>query len=127
MFHGSPGEVKGTINDEVIGEINQNTEFGLYGVLSNIDLLELSSNEPIEVALRSEIEEGEAFILTNIGEGDSKEYSVEIQKIFINNNEDNKSFVIKVTDEELISETGGIIRGLSRKSNFAKWKTNTEL
>lgn len=127
MFHGSPGEVKGTINDEVIGEINQNTEFGLYGVLSNIDLLELSSNEPIEVALRSEIEEGEASILTNIGEGDSKEYSVEIQKIFINNNEDNKSFVIKVTDEELISETGGIIRGLSRKSNFAKWKTNTEL
>lgn len=127
MFRGSPGEVKGTINDEVIGEINQNTEFGLYGVLSNIDLLELSSNEPIEVALRSEIEEGEASILTNIGEGDSKEYSVEIQKIFINNNEDNKSFVIKVTDEELISETGGIIRGLSRKSNFAKWKTNTEL
>ena len=76
--------------------------------------------EPLEVALRSEIKEGKATILSDI-DGKTKEYSIEIQKIFINNNENNKSFVIKVTDEELISKTGGIIRGLSRKSNTSKW------
>ena len=58
--------------------------------------------------------------MSNI-DGKTKEYSIEIQKIFINNNENNKSFVIKVTDEELISKTGGIIRGLSRKPNTSKW------
>lgn len=79
--------------------------------MSSLDILE---NEPIEVALRSQIEEGKASILSNVDGEEVKEYSVEIQKIFINNNEDNKSFVIKVTDEELISKTGGIIRGLSR-------------
>ena len=31
----------------------------------------------------------------------------------INNNKDNKSFLIKVTDENLIEKTGGIIQGMS--------------
>ncbi len=97
-----------------------NTEFGLYGNLTNIDLLDISNEEPIEVALRSEIEIGDASILACIDGENVKEYSIEIQKIFINNNDDNKSFVIKVTDKELISETGGIIRGLSRKSYYTK-------
>ena len=29
------------------------------------------------------------------------------------NNEDNKSMLIKVTDEELLNKTGGIIQGMS--------------
>ena len=74
----------------------------------------------MEVALRSEIKEGEASILACIDGEEVKEYSIEIQKIFINNNTDNKSFVIKVTDEDLIQKTGGIIRGLSRKPYYTK-------
>ena len=31
----------------------------------------------------------------------------------LNNNYDNKSMVIKVTDEELLNKTGGIIQGMS--------------
>ena len=31
----------------------------------------------------------------------------------MNNNENNKSMVIKVTDEELLEKTGGIIQGMS--------------
>ena len=92
----------------------------MYGNISNLNLLNLTDYKPLEVALRSEIKEGKSTILSDI-DGKTKEYSIEIQKIFINNNENNKSFVIKVTDEELISKTGGIIRGLSRKSNTSKW------
>ena len=92
-----------------------------------MSLLDLSDSESVEVALRSEIEVGEASILACIDGENVKEYSIEIQKIFINNDYDNKSFVIKVTDEELISETGGIIRGLSRKSNYARRQINSEL
>ena len=56
---------------------------------------------------------GEAKILSNVKDNEIQEYSVNIEKVYLNNNEDNKSFVIKVTDENLINETGGIIRGLS--------------
>lgn len=77
----------------------------------NNSLLE-SDMEAIEVALRNEIVTGEAEIITNVN-GNKKTYKVVVEKIYLNDLEDNKSFVIRVTDEELINSTGGIIRGLS--------------
>ena len=38
---------------------------------------------------------------------------MKIEKIYIDNDFNNKSMLIKVTDEELLEKTGGIIRGLS--------------
>ena len=66
----------------------------------------------MNVAERQEINLGEATILSNI-EGQFKEYKIEIQKTYLNNNYDNKSMVVKVTDEELLKKTGGIIQGMS--------------
>ena len=40
-------------------------------------------------------------------------YDIEIQRIFISNNKDNKSMLIKVTDKKLLEKTGGIIQGMS--------------
>ena len=45
--------------------------------------------------------------------GKVQNYEIEIQKIFLENNSDNKSMLIKVTDKELIEKTGGIIQGMS--------------
>ena len=42
-----------------------------------------------------------------------REYKISIEKINLNNNYDNKSFMIKVKDKDLIEKTGGIVRGLS--------------
>ncbi len=110
---GAPGEVKGIIkNEEVVGEITENTEFGLFGKINNLELLNNEFNSEFDVGIRSELHEGKASILSDI-DGEEKEYEVEIKKIYLNNNYDNKSFVIEVTDEDLINETGGIIRGLS--------------
>lgn len=78
------------------------------------------NNEIVDIGSRNEIVEGKACILNNIDGEDVKEYEIDIKRIYLNNNEDNKSFLIKVTDEELINKTGGIIRGLSRESNYAK-------
>ena len=39
--------------------------------------------------------------------------NIVIEKIYLQNNSDNKSMLIRVTDEELLKKTGGIIRGLS--------------
>ena len=70
-----------------------------------------------EVARRDEITLGEASIYCNLEVNDrqnkAKEYKIEIEKIFINNDSDNKSMLIKVKDEELLNKTGGIIQGMS--------------
>ena len=67
----------------------------------------------MEVALRSEIKEGKATILCSLENGKVEEYDIEIEKIYQNNNYDNKSMLIKITDERLLEKTGGIIQGMS--------------
>lgn len=110
-----PGEIKGTIiNSQTIGKINKNTLFGVFGTLNNLTALNIDSSNSIEVASRDEITEGEAKILCSINSSNvSKEYKIEIEKIYKENDYNNKSMLIKITDEELLKETGGIIRGLS--------------
>ena len=111
---GAPGEIRGTIENGVsFGNIYKNTKYGVYGNVLNKSRLELNSAEEIEVALRNEIKTGKAQILCELQDGKIERYEIEIQKLFINNNEDNKSMVIKVTDKRLIEKTGGIIQGMS--------------
>lgn len=70
-------------------------------------------SQEMKVAKREEITLGKAIIYCNLTGTDKKEYEIEIEKIFINNNTDNKSMLIKVTDEDLLTQTGGIIQGMS--------------
>ncbi len=86
-----------------------NTEFGIYGNVTNTSQLNISNNE-IEVANRNEIKTGNAKILLNLDNGIRKEYDITIEKIYKNNNSNNKSMLIKVVDDELINMTGGIIQ-----------------
>jgi stage IV sporulation protein B len=67
----------------------------------------------MEVARRDEISLGKATIYCNLDGTNIKEYEIEIEKIFINNDTDNKSMLIKVKDQELLDKTGGIIQGMS--------------
>lgn len=110
----NPGRIEGSITDGVkIGEIYTNTDFGVYGKATNLNSLDIQNIEEIEVASRSEIKVGKASIICNLENGKRQEYEVEIQKIYINNNENNKSMVVKITDEKLLEKTGGIIQGMS--------------
>ncbi len=111
----SPGEIKGTIiNGKTIGKVIKNTKFGVYGILNNLTALNIDSSKAIKIALRDEIEEGEAKILCSLDDSNvAKEYSVQIEKIYKDNDYNNKSMLIRITDDELINKTGGIIRGLS--------------
>lgn len=67
----------------------------------------------MDVASRNEIKKGNATILCALEDGEVKEYNIEIEKIYLNNTEDNKSMMIKITDPNLIEQTGGIIQGMS--------------
>ena len=111
---GTPGEILGVIDGEnTIGSIYKNTNYGVYGKVIDTSRLNLSKNNEIEVANRSEITTGKAEIMCELENGKIEKYEIEIQKIFLENNKDNKSMLIKVTDEDLIEKTGGIIQGMS--------------
>lgn len=111
---GLPGEIRGSlIGQNTIGNISKNTELGIYGKINNIGIFNVSNNDAVEVALRDEIKEGKATVVCTLENNNKKEYEVEIQKIYINNNSDNKSMLVKITDEDLLNKTGGIIQGMS--------------
>lgn len=110
----SPGKIEGTIEgSKKIGEIYSNTNFGIYGKITNESELKMANKEVFEIASRNEIRTGRASIICNLENGIRKAYEVQIERIYVNNNENNKSMIIKVTDEELLSKTGGIIQGMS--------------
>ena len=111
---GTPGKIQGTIeNQENIGLISKNTRFGIYGTVDNLSGLNIDTSKEMEVATRDEIETGKATILCSLDNDTPQEYEIEIEKIFKNNNYDNKSMEIRVTDERLLEKTGGIIQGMS--------------
>ena len=109
----NPGRIEGTIDEgKTIGSIHSNTDYGVYGTTSR-SKLNIDKTKEIEVSSRKEIKIGKATILCTLDNNEAKEYDVEIEKIYVNNNKDNKSMVVKITDEELIEKTGGIIQGMS--------------
>ena len=111
---GKPGEIRGSIiNQPTIGKVYKNTNFGIYGELTNLSNLSLDYSKKMQVALRDEIKVGESNMLFNVDVKVTKEYDIKIEKIYNLNNINNKSMMIEVTDQELIDKTGGIIRGLS--------------
>ena len=111
---GKPGEIRESIDNGVtLGDISKNTAFGVYGNITNLSRLNIANSMEMEVANRSEIKTGKAEIMCELENGKTQNYEIEIQKIFTENNQDNKSMLIKVTDEDLIEKTGGIIQGMS--------------
>lgn len=109
---GTPGELSGLIRyDEsnVIGTIEGNNDNGIYGKIDNTEGIDF---QMLEVGYKQDMELGAASILCAVN-GQVEEYDVEITKIDYNHQDTNKSFVINVTDEKLLEQTGGIVQGMS--------------
>ncbi|NYB73522.1 SpoIVB peptidase [Sedimentibacter hydroxybenzoicus DSM 7310] len=110
---GEPGEIIGYIlNDgNILGTVENNTNFGIYGNI-NKESLGFFSKNLIEIGKKEEIRLGPAQIYSCVN-NEIKIYDVEITKVFYQNKPDEKSFVIKITDYELLGLTNGIIQGMS--------------
>ena len=110
---GEPGEIIGYImkNEDSLGTVENNTNFGIYGQINN-NSLGFFSNNLIEVGKKEEIRIGPAQIYSCVN-NEIQKYDVEITKIFYQNKPDEKSFVIKIVDNELLDMTNGIIQGMS--------------
>ena len=109
-----PGEIRGIVNSaEIIGDISKNTNYGVFGKVSKLNDNEYDDNMEYEVALRSEIKEGEAELICELENDIKRSYKIKIEKVYTSNNYDNKSMLIKIVDDRLIDKTGGIIQGMS--------------
>ena len=110
---GEPGEIIGYIlkEEESLGTVINNTNFGIYGEI-NKDSIGYFSSDLMEIGKKEEIQLGPAYIIACVN-NEIKKYSIEISKIFYQNKPDEKSFVIRITDKELLEMTNGIIQGMS--------------
>ena len=106
---GSPGELNGYFSPGKIGSLVGNTTCGVYGMLS--DLPETSHSEALHIGLKNEVKLGECTIFCTVNDKLDK-YTAEIVKL-CNKNEEQKNFVIKITDKRLLDATGGIVQGMS--------------
>ena len=111
---GTPGEKIGRfVNNDALGSIDKNTSSGIFGIISDRDILsETIETKPLPIADVSEIETGPAMIYTALDGTQVQAFAVEIEKV-IPSARDGKSMVIRVTDPALLAHTGGIVQGMS--------------
>jgi len=110
---GTPGELRGVINyreENRIGTICGNSQYGIRGQMEPGKYTE--SMKKIPTGLKQEIQTGKAEIRCDIGDG-IREYQCEILEIDSNAKDTNKCFVLRITDDDLLSRTGGIVQGMS--------------
>jgi len=110
--NGTPGELIGIIKQSgisTIGEITENCSKGIYGQMK---LGMVDKKEAVPIALKQDIKLGAATILCQV-DSEVKEYEIEIERIELGRTNDNKGLVIRITDEELLKKTGGIVQGMS--------------
>lgn len=108
---GTPGELRGAFeNGNVLGTAKINCGCGIYGDLS--DKFDVSKLVRIEKGGIESVKIGKACIYTTLRGNEAKQYEISIVKVD-KSNKDNRNFVIKIEDENLIEKTGGIVQGMS--------------
>ena len=101
---GAPGELSGCTDvGRVLGEVERNTEHGIYGHLK------------VPLGGRSvqtgELEPGPATILSTVSGREAREYQAVVSRLYRDG--EGQHAVITVTDAELCARTGGIVQGMS--------------
>ena len=105
---GTPGELHGSFDvADPLGSVSQNEPHGIFGKLTA-----LPQSESVPVADASQIHTGAAVILANVDGKETREYCVRIDKLYPQA-ENGRNLLLTVTDERLLSITGGIVQGMS--------------
>ncbi|MDD7412308.1 MAG: SpoIVB peptidase [bacterium] len=111
---GRAGELVSQISLDApaLGEITSNGERGIYGTLYHA-LTNPLYPEGVSVLHRSEVRLGPAQILSTVDGGGVKAYDVEIVKVSEPSASAQRTLVLRITDDELLEKTGGIVQGMS--------------
>ena len=109
---GVPGEILGQFYDGAeLGDVDENNSFGIFGDAGGI--VNAAYPDGVETAGRDEVHTGGATVLTTVDDGGLREYDCEIVRIESRSEDTNRSFTVRITDDELIKATGGIVQGMS--------------
>lgn len=110
---GAAGELKGDFDlTGDTGTLYANTGGGVFGTLTDQELIERLGQNALPVAENEQVHTGKATILANVDGDEVKEYEIEITKI-LNTDPEGRNLLITVTDPELLEKTGGIVQGMS--------------
>jgi stage IV sporulation protein B len=112
--NGEPGEKRAQFSKEskVIGNIEKNTSFGIFGKMFGAPDHSLSK-EALPVAFAEEVKEGPAHIYTVVNGQKVEKFDIEIVHVAKQDFPATKGIVIKITDQKLLEKTGGIVQGMS--------------
>lgn len=111
---GAPGELRGSFLREQIalGGITQNGVYGIYGA-ADAPIKNPLYPDGLPIAQRDSVRTGKAAILSTVEGDEMKAYEIEIVSLARQNAPAQKSMVVRVTDEDLLRKTGGIVQGMS--------------
>ncbi len=107
---GTAGSLDGVVYDSTLGFLSVNAETGVYGRLSHFPK---TAFETVPVAMKQQVKEGKAQILTTVEGTAPQYYDIEIVKIRYGDASPTKNMVVKITDPVLLQKAGGIVQGMS--------------
>lgn len=104
---GVPGSKNADINkDEVFGTIEENTKYGVFGIVNEID-----DSKLVEVGKIEDTKLGKAYIYTTNLNNEVDKYEIKILEI--NKHDSDKNFYFEIVDKRLLNMSGGIVQGMS--------------
>ncbi len=107
--NGTPGELRGYFTDDSSeGTLNANVAAGVYGTMKNP-----VQGQAVKIAMKQDVQSGPAKIYATISGNTPQYYDITIEKIDCRDGVDSKNLVIRVTDQKLLTQTGGIVQGMS--------------
>lgn len=106
---GTPGELRGYFTDDnAIGSLGANVQSGVYGTMKRP-----VQGQAVKIAMKQDVKTGPAKVYTTINGNSPKYYDVEIEKIDYREGVQSKNLVLRITDPQLLAQTGGIVQGMS--------------
>ena len=106
---GTPGQLMGALKDaEPIGTLYKNTNRGVFGTANTG-----WTGELVPVGTAADVKAGPAVIRSTVEGESTREYSVEILKVYPNAAASGRNMLLRITDPALLDTTGGIVQGMS--------------
>lgn len=106
---GTPGELNGVFEGGACcGEVKGNTVYGIFGLY---DGEPAGSGDTMPCGEYGQAQPGKAVILSTVNGDEVEEFCVEIERVYRENGVER--FLLHVTDERLLTATGGIVQGMS--------------
>ena len=108
----APGELKGDFDlAHDSGTLCANADSGIFGTLNAADGAKITGRI-CPPARKNEVRAGPAAILATVAGNETKEYAIEIEKVY-STTASTRNLLLRVTDEALLAQTGGVVQGMS--------------